>query len=103
MAVYSEAYLKDLIARKKAVKGRDYVQQTGPEKGTLYRGNGNGTLDFITNNFNILAQGAVGSILADTPTADTIYEPGTEESEAVIDTSVNQMNLGDVLAFAANN
>lgn len=103
MATYTEAYLKALSQSQKAIPGKDYVVITGPDKGSLYRGNRNKTLDFITDNFDILAQNAVGSILTDTSSANSVYEPGTDEEEAEIDVSVNQMNLGDVLAFAAAN
>jgi len=96
MAVYSESYLKNLVATKKAIKGRDYVQQTGPEKGTLYRGNGQGTLDFITNNFAILAQNAVGEILVSTDSNTTTYNPSVPEiSTELKDTGVVAGTYGD--------
>lgn len=71
---YTESELTKLIASKKAINGKDYVQVTGPELGTLYRGNRIGTLTFITNNFDLRAQNAVGSILENTSNNTLVYD-----------------------------
>lgn len=96
---FTESELATITQRKTATPDRQYIQQTGPSKGSLYIGNRDGTLRFITNNFAIQTQTAVGAILTDTSSSDSIYDPSVPS----IETSVNQMKLGDVLAFAAIN
>lgn len=100
---YTAEQLKIINVSKKAVAGQDYIQITGNGIGTQYRGRRDGTLEFITDNFTTKAQEAVGKALTNTGSADSEYIPGTEEEEAEIKVEVNQMQLGDVLAFAAAN
>lgn len=99
MAFFSESELATITQRKTAVPDRQYIQQTGPNKGSLYIGNRDGTLKFITNNFAIQAQTAVGAILTDSTSSDSTYDPFVP----AIEVTVNQMKLGDLLAFAAIN
>lgn len=99
MAIYTEKSLALINQKRSAEPGKEYVIASGEGKGTLYRGALNGSLTFITNNFDTLAQNAVGEILAPSSSSSTTYDPEVPE----IDTSVIQMNLGDVLAFAAAN
>lgn len=99
MASHTEKSLALLNQLRKAEPGKDYVISTGEGKGTLYRGSLNGSLTFITDNFDTLAQNAVGEILAPSSSSAGVYNPETPSIEVVVE----QMNLGDVLAFAAAN
>jgi hypothetical protein len=100
---YTQAQLALLNQTTKAKTGQEYVQLTGVGKGTLYRGKLDGTLQWITDNFDVNAQNAVISIISgsDSTTPDTV--PSEIGAPGSISTDVNQMKLGDVLAFAAAN
>lgn len=93
--IYTEKELALINQNRRAVPSKEYIL----DNGSLYVGQTDGSLKFITDNFNTKAQGAVGSILTNTSSSDSNYDPEVPE----INTDVNQMNLGDVLAFAAAN
>lgn len=59
----------------KAMFGQDYVVSTGINKGYLYRGKLNGTLEFISTNFTSRVDSAINNYLTITP--GTIVPPGT--------------------------
>lgn len=100
---YTQNQLALLNQTTKANTGQEYVQLTGVGKGTLYRGNLDGTLQWITDNFDVNAQNAVISIVSGSPSVTPVTTPSTLTTPGSISTDVNQMNLGDVLAFAAAN
>lgn len=59
----------------KATFGQDYVVTTGINKGYLYRGQINGTLSFISNNFVPRVDAAIAAYITTVP--GTIVPPGT--------------------------
>lgn len=59
----------------KATFGQDYVVSTGINKGYLYRGQLNGTLQFVSTNFTSRVDQAINNYITITP--GTIIPPGT--------------------------
>ena len=93
---YTQAQLALLNQTTKAKTGQDYVQLTGVGKGTLYRGNLDGTLQWITDNFDVNAQNAVISIMSssETTTPDTVLSE--EGAPGSIQIDVDQFPLSKV-------
>jgi len=101
--IHNESFLAKLNQTLKAKVGHEYVQLTGVGKGTMYRGQLDGTLKWVTDNFDVNAQNAVIAITGSSSTATTSTTASTPTTPGSITTGVNQMNLSDVLAFAAAN
>ncbi len=95
MATYTKEFLTNLNVSRKAVNGRDYVQDNGDGSGTLWRGTRIGTLQFITDNFTVKAQNAVGEILSNSSSSDLTYDPSVPSIESTLtDTGVTPGTYG---------
>lgn len=67
--------LTQMNIRYKAAFGQDYIVSTGINKGYLYRGQLNGTLQFVSTNFDSRVDSAINNYLTIVP--GTIVPPGT--------------------------
>lgn len=93
MAIYTEKQLSLINAGLKAVAGRDYIR----DNGSLYKGQTDGSLLFITDNFNTKAQDAVGGILMDSDSSTLKYNPLIPSiTPNLTDTNVVAGTYGDV-------